>query len=195
MKKRIIIALIFAVICASFASADAYKDVNGLISRGLTEQNIQMIKELSPQLTQSQKNSIYTWKRVSPITGAAMNLFLGFGSGSSMQGDKLHGTIFMIGDVICTGLIVFDLIKHSGEEFNHSLYGGDKPGEMTLAIIGLVGAAGLRVWQTIQPIVYARQYNAKLRDALGMDNPTFAMLPVYTKDGLGLTLSARIPLN
>ena len=188
-------ALIFAVICASFASADAYKDVNGLISRGLSEQNIQMIKELSPQLTQSQKNSIYTWKRVSPITGAAMNLFLGFGSGSSMQGDKLHGTIFMIGDVICTGLIVFDLIKHSGEEFNHSLYGGDKPGEMTLAIIGLVGAAGLRVWQTIQPIVYARQYNAKLRDALGMDDPTFAMLPIYTKDGLGLTLSARIPLN
>ena len=44
MKKSIIIALIFAVICASFASADAYKDVNGLISRGLTEQNIQMIK-------------------------------------------------------------------------------------------------------------------------------------------------------
>ena len=151
--------------------------------------------KVSPQLTQSQKNSIYTWKRVSPITGAAMNLFLGFGSGSSMQGDKLHGTIFMIGDVICTGLIVFDLIKHSGEEFNHSLYGGDKAGEMTLAIIGLVGAAGLRVWQTIQPIVYARQYNAKLRNALGMDDPTFAMLPVYTKDGLGLTLSARIPLN
>lgn len=195
MKKRIIIALAILVICASFASADAYKDVNGLIARGLTEQNIQKIKELSPQLTQSQKDSIYTWKKVSPITGAAMNLFLGFGSGSSMQGDKLHGTIFMVGDVICTGLIVFDIIRHSTEEFNHSVFGDDEAGPMTLAIIGLVGAAGLRVWQTIQPITYAKKYNAKLRDALGMDDPTFAMLPVYTKDGLGLTLSARIPLN
>lgn len=196
MKRRVIFVVILALICICNAHADAYRDVNKYISQGLSDQNIQKIKELSPQLTQKEKDSIYTWKRVSPLAGAGFNLVAGFGAGSFSQGDRLHGVIFLAGDAICTGLIIYDIVKHGVDEFNHSLFGGDAAGDMQLAMIGLIGAAGLRVWQTVQPIFYAKKYNAKLKDALGMDGASVAMLPTLTRDGgLGMTLSARIPLN
>ena len=62
MKRRVIFVMILALVCICSAQADAYKDVNKYISQGLSNQNILKIKELSPQLTQKEKDSIYTWK-------------------------------------------------------------------------------------------------------------------------------------
>ena len=196
MKRRVIFVMILALVCICSAQADAYKDVNKYISQGLSDQNILKIKELSPQLTQKEKDSIYTWKKVSPLAGAGFNLVAGFGAGSFSQGDGLHGTLFLIGDAICTGLIIYDIVKHGVDEFNHSLFGGDAAGDMKLALIGLIGGAGLRIWQTVHPFIYAKKYNAKLRDALGMDGTTVALLPAFNREGgLGMTFAARIPLD
>ena len=58
MKRRVIFVMILALVCICSAQADAYKDVNKYISQGLSDQNILKIKELSPQLTEQQKEDM-----------------------------------------------------------------------------------------------------------------------------------------
>ena len=86
MKRRVIFVMILALVCICSAQADAYRDVNKYISQGLSDQNILKIKELSPQLTQKEKDSIYTWKRASPLAGAGFHLAARFGPGAFSQG-------------------------------------------------------------------------------------------------------------
>jgi len=192
--KKVLIILLVALVCAVVLYADAYKDANKLIKQGLKDSNIQKIREISVNLTPDEKDSLYTWNKVSIIGPFLSNLFLGFGSGSTSQGDTLHGAIFLAGDAVFTGMIIYDIVKHGIDEFNHSVFHGDGAGDMTVAMIGLIGIAGLRVYQAIRPFVFANRYNGKLREALNLDSPTVAFLPVQTKEGVGLGLSARIPL-
>lgn len=193
--KKVLVIMLLALVCASMLFADAYKDANKIVKQGLKDSNIQKIKELSLQLTADQKQSLYTWNKVSTVGPFLSNLFLGFGSGSTRQGDTLHGLIFLAGDVVFTGLIIYDVVKHGIDEFNHAVFHGDAAGEMTAAMVGLIGIAGLRIYQAIRPFVYAKNYNGKLRDALNLDSASVAFLPVRTKDGVGYSLSARIPFN
>lgn len=193
--KKVLVVMLLSVVCASMLFADAYKDTGKLIKQGLKDSNIQKIKELSLNLTADEKQSLYTWNKVSTVGPFLSNLFLGFGSGSTKQGDTLHGIIFLAGDVVFTGLIIYDVVKHGIDEFNHAVFHGDAAGEMTAAFVGLIGIAGLRIYQAIRPFIFARNYNGKLRDALNLDSASVAFLPVRTKDGMGLSLSARIPLD
>jgi len=192
--KKVLIILLVAFVCAAVLYADAYKDANKLIKQGLKDSNIRQIKEISLSLTPDQKQSLYTWNKVSTIGPFLSNLFLGFGSGSTRQGDTLHGVLFLAGDAVFTGMIIFDIVKHGVDEFNHSVFHGDAAGDMTMAMIGLIGIAGLRIYQAIRPFIYANGYNGKLRDALNLDSASVAFLPVQTKGCVGLSLSARIPL-
>lgn len=193
--KKVLVIMLLALVCASMLFADAYKDANKIVKQGLKDSNIQKIKELSLQLTADQKQSLYMWNKVSTVGPFLSNLFLGFGSGSTRQGDTLHGLIFLAGDVVFTGLIIYDVVKHGIDEFNHAVFHGDAAGEMTAAMVGLIGIAGLRIYQAIRPFVFAKSYNGKLRDAPNLDSASVAFLPVRTKDGMVLSLSARIPLN
>ena len=96
--KKVLIILLVAFVCAAVLYADAYKDANKLIKQGLKDSNIRQIKEISLSLTPDQKQSLYTWNKVSTIGPFLSNLFLGFGSGSTRQGDTLHGVLFLAGD-------------------------------------------------------------------------------------------------
>ena len=63
---------------------------------------------------------------------------------------------------------------------------------MTLAKVALIGALGLRVYQAIRPFTYSKNYNAKLKDAIGYNETAVALLPTKTKDGMGMTVSAKV---
>ena len=194
MKKRLVIISLLILVCAAVVFADAYKDVNNYISRGLSAENIAKIKELAPQLTQKQKNSIYEWKKVPTMFPFLSNTFLGFGSGSFSQGDSMHGIIFLVGDTICLGAVAYNIIKNGWDNFI-SATGGKTKGsdDVTIAKIALFAAAGLRVYQAIRPFTYAKDYNGKLEDALGL-NTTVALVPTFSKDGMGMMLSAKVNL-
>ena len=92
-------------------------------------------------------------------------------------------------------MIIWNFLKNGGENIHNELYGdGGVSDDFTLAKVGLIAAAALRVWQSIRALTYAKSYNSKLAYALGYesDAPTFALLP-FSKDGqTGLTLSAKI---
>ena len=190
--RKLLMILIALTVCVAALSADAYKDVNRLIANGYVKTNPDEIRALSSALSQDQKNSLYIWNRAETVFPVLMNSVLGFGSGSMSQGDRLHGVIFLCGDVICTGLIAWNFIKNSGENIHNELYGdGGVSDDFTLAAVALGAAAALRVWQTIRAITYARQYNSKLSYALGLDSPVTAFV-LPDKNGPVVTFSAGI---
>ena len=192
MKKKLLIISIFVIICATFAFADAYKDVNKYITQGLSDQNVIKIKELAPELTQQQKESIYRWKKVDVVFPFLENTFLGFGSGSFSQGDSSHGILFLAGDTLCLGLVGYNIIVNGWENFINGITGkGGSNDDMTLAKVGLIAALGLRVYQAIRPFTYAKNYNAKLADAIGLETKV-ALVPAPTKEGLGMSVSAKV---
>lgn len=191
MKKKLLIISLFVIICTAFAFADAYKDVNNYINQGLSDQNVIKIKELAPELTQQQKESIYRWRKVDTVFPFLENTFLGFGSGSFSQGDSTHGIIFLAGDTLCLGLVGYNIISNGWENFINGITGkGGSKDDMTLAKIALIGALGLRVYQAIRPFTYAKNYNAKLKDAIGLETKV-ALVPT-SKDGVGMAVSAKV---
>lgn len=193
MKKKLLAISLLVLLCVSFAFADAYRDVNKYIGQGLTKENLEKIKALSPQLTQQQKESIYTWRKTPVLFPVLSNLFLGFGSGSFEQGDKLHGYIFLAGDVACLGVVGYNIFKNGWDNFINSFSGeSGVEDDMTLAKVALFAALGLRVYQAIRPIRYANNYNSNLKDALGLTSVT--MTPSYANGKMGMTLSAKISL-
>ncbi|MBO4394180.1 MAG: P13 family porin [Spirochaetales bacterium] len=196
MKKKALIIMIVALLCAGALFADAYKDVNKYINSGLSDKNLQMVAELSPQLTQEQKESIYRWKHVPVVMPFMMNTFLGFGSGSFNQGDDGMGILFLAGDTLCTGIIIYDIMATGWDNFIKEIGGkGGAGSDLNAAKIALIAAAGLRVWQAIRPFTYANSKNAKLKTALGLDEVSVAFAPMMTDDGMGFVLSAKIPLD
>lgn len=193
MKKKLLIISLILLVCAAFAFADAYKDVNKYINQGLSDANVAKIKELSPQLTEQQKKSIYTWKKVDVVFPFLENTFLGFGSGSLSQKDTTHGIIFLAGDTLCLGLVAYNIFKNGWDNFINGITGkGGVSDDMTLAKVALIGALGLRVYQAIRPFTYSKNYNAKLKDAIGYNETAVALLPTKTKDGMGMTVSAKV---
>ena len=191
MKKKLLVISLFVIICAAFAFADAYKDVNRYLNQGLSDQNVIKIKELAPELTQQQKESIYKWRKVDVVFPFLENTFLGFGSGSFSQGDTTHGIIFLAGDTLCLGLVGYNIIVNGWENFINGITGkGGTSDDMTLAKVGLIAALGLRVYQAIRPFTYAKKYNAKLADAIGLETKV-ALVPT-SKDGVGMAVSAKV---
>ena len=195
MNKKLLFAALLVLVCVSFAYADAYKDVNRYIAQGLSKENLEKIRTLSPQLTLREKESIYTWKKCPTFTPFLSNLFLGFGSGSFNQGDSTHGILFLAGDTACLGLIAYNILKNGWENFINSI-GGKSSGtdDTTLAKVALIAGLGLRVYQAARPFIYANKYNGNLRDALGLNSVTVAMVPTFSDGRPGMSLAARVSL-
>lgn len=194
-RKVFIILAVLLVSCSMlYADPDSYKEVSRIMAFGrLSDANAEKIKALSGQLTDSEKNSVWTRYQVSATEGFLWNLVLGFGSGSKSQGDPLH-IVFAGCDVVSTGLLIAAFISESATNAHNELYHDDREshgGE--LAVAGLAGLVAVRIWQCIRPYTYARSFNSKLSDALGMGSVTVGFLPLVTRPGEGgFTLSAKV---
>lgn len=193
MNKKIFVAMLIALLCFGALFADAYKDASKYLKANLSDQNLQKVAELSPQLTQDQKEYLYKWNKVDTVMPFAMNLVLGFGSGSFSQGDDGMGILFLAADTLCTGAIIYDILATGWDNFINSITGkGGGAGELKIAGVALIAAAGMRVWQSIRPFTYANKKNTKLKGALGLDGTSVALAPVISDDGMGLALTAKI---
>ena len=195
MRKRFFITLFVLLVAAASVSANAYQDANRLIKNGYVKSDPDAIRALVPQLTDSEITSLYTWNKVDVFGPVLMNSALGFGSGSLSQKDTVHGLIFLAGDTVFTGMIVWNFLRNAGINFSTEVSGeGGFYDDYTLALAGLIGAAALRVWQGIRAAAYAKRYNGRLSYALGLDNASVAVMPVIRNEGTGFSVGARIAL-
>jgi hypothetical protein len=93
-----------------------------------------------------------------------LNLLIGFGIGSYVQGDSTGGTIALAGDIVSLALLYGGYGQALSAAYNYSSYTGTEG--TGLMVVGVIGMIATRVFELIRPFSFASDYNKKLSNAL-----------------------------
>ena len=129
-------------------NSERFMEVQMLINSDLDD-NYKLIKEKSTELTPTQKMFIYDDKKISAGLPFVLNLLVGYGIGSWVQGHTAGGLIGTVGNI--GGMILIFTAENE-----------------STAMIGVVLLLGTWLIDCILPFTYSSAYNKKLRYALGI---------------------------
>jgi len=176
MNRLFVLLFLFSFFSLACINADdldkqkvsTTKAVSLLLDDGFYK-NEEQIKTLATELTLEQKQFLFDRYEKPAISPFVMNLILGFGVGSYVQGDFLGGAIGTAGDILIGGPFLLMCASSGDEGEVHALFG--------LAYVGL------RVFQCVKPFSYAKKYNNRLTDALGFYDLSYGVMPSVNRDG------------
>ncbi len=165
MKKFIVSLLLFLILVPSvtlFAednSDNNYMQLNMILSNSKTLSDAQyfQIGELASGLSSMQRMMIIESNKKSTTMPFVLNLFIGLGIGSYIQGDTKGGTIALVGELASVAL----LFAGYGQADDY-----DSEAGMGMIAIGAIGLAATRIYELIRPFSFASEYNKKLSNAM-----------------------------
>ncbi|MCX7948503.1 MAG: P13 family porin [Treponemataceae bacterium] len=172
--KRFLGAFLFCVMgTLAFGDSDKLFQISMLIEDGV-EKNLYQINELSNGLSGNEKLMIYNrYSKNSAALPFVVNMLVGVGIGSYIQGDTFGGTMGLLGEVSGVALYLTGL-----SQMSYSSYSSSRSSlGSTLAFSGALLFLGTRVYELIRPFTYQSEYNKKLREALGVYNISFEVVP------------------
>ena len=113
------------------------------------------------------------------LGGGLASLFLGFGIGQAVEG-RWHDTgwIFTLGEPVAFGVTMYGLIE-SLNCFDSAAGSCSSAGGTAIAV-GLIGLAGLRIWEIIDAFVAPPRHNERfqaLQQRLGNPQPFYGAVP------------------
>jgi len=208
MKKLIILTVLLNLILGIvFADENESKDNQAsfllvstlLMNHGLNK-NFDIIKKESINLSDSQKVILYNMNEDKLGLPLALNILVGLGLGSAVQGDIAGSVVGLLGDLTgCIFLLGYyvkimqitsdyssDLSKaNTFEDIEKAEKKQSKKINDALSIIttSAVILSVTRVFQIIKPIIYSSSYNNKLKQALYSNYFSFDVLPSFDFDG------------
>lgn len=178
---------------AGVAQANDVQKVNNLIDEGLFT-NEAAIKQAAMSLTEEQKNAVYS-ENEKPWWPFALNLGVGYGVGSYVQGDTGFAVASTVIDAACDVAVVvcyagfcstiYDRLGTDGFKDDYRFTDSDIRAAAPW-IAGMVSAVGVasvwRVIETIRPFNYAKKYNSNLKQCLYADDMSFMIVPSMTAE-------------
>lgn len=188
--KKIAVLLVLLCLIACSVFADDFTSCLTLIDKKLDASTVASIQQFSANLSDSQKYSLYESKKTSGTVPFVVNLLLGCGIGSYIQGDTLGGTISLCADLGGYGLVIGGTVTAAAGIASNS----ESPAVAgsTAILAGSVVLVANKIFTCIRPFTYASSYNQRLSEAL-YASPTFAALPTVTESGdAGVVLMATI---
>ena len=168
-------------------SEQSFHTSNFLIKDGLNK-NFHHIQQHSLHLTQSQKFALYNMHENSMGIPLVLNIVVGFGLGSWIQGDLVGGFAGSIGDALGIVMIYVGAISALTYEADWNTYTVTYPNYDKGVRVMTAGAVLLclsRVAQVVFPITYSPRYNKKLQNALDYHNVSFDVTPTVDNKGNG----------
>lgn len=192
--KKICFLLIILCISVSAVFASDYYSVSSMIDKNL-DKNFYQINQAAMTLSQNEKIMLINEHEKSATLPFVVNLIVGAGIGSYIQGDTVGGTIGLVGEAVglcaITGgylMAVYDALDTMDTT---ETYVPDPTGTIVMAA-GAAIWAGARIFELIRPFTYTSSYNKKLNSAV-YSAPQMAFVP-YTADGesLGLAMATTI---
>lgn len=207
MKKIISIILAIMFIGTAFCQENTEKKestesvkpkVEFLLNLGL-KNNQASINNLSPQLTDFERIDLYNTYKKSAVGPVLLNVFVGFGVGSYVSGDKLGGIIGTSLDtlsiLVTLGSIgvytsklaeyeshyTKDLTNYQNDPLNKS-YPNHNPPEYN-PLIPIAFYIGSRIYEGIRANSYVKNYNKTLINSLGLNSFRTSLVPTITSDG------------
>ncbi len=204
MKKSICLLLVVVVAMTGvFAAQGDVASVSLLINDDLNR-NYNQIAAYSGNLTDTDRMVLYSSYEQSPTVPFVINLLVGLGIGSYVQGDSAGGTTGLIGELCSYAAIAggYGLLFAGGMLSSVSAPNGGAPvpdqGLMAagtvLCIAGGAAWLGFRIYECIRPFTYSKNYNQKLRSAL-YNIPVLAVVPVIqspSSNELGVAVMAKV---
>ncbi len=182
MKKIAVLMVLLCLLgCSLFA--DDFSSCTALIDKKLNASTVLQIQQFSAGLTDAQKLTLYESKKQSATLPFVLNLLLGCGIGSYVQGDTLGGTISLCADLGGYGLAVGGYLKSAYDVAN----GGDTTAAATAAASYMIAGYSIvlanKIFTCIRPFFYASGYNQRLSNALYGGVSSVAMLPSFSESG------------
>ncbi len=183
---------VFSEEISSEKSKESFFSITTLLDEGLKKNKVEIMNE-SMFLTDFDRYSLYESHKNSAIGPFFLNLCLGFGIGSFVQGDNLGGGITLALDIVGSGFVTYGIIQMvpflfslplspflvqdetSNESFSN-LAENSSFGSIMLAVGGGVIAIS-RIVQVILPWTYASNFNKNLEEALGVEAVGFNIAP------------------
>ncbi|AEV28042.1 Borrelia membrane protein P13 [Sphaerochaeta pleomorpha str. Grapes] len=176
MKKPIVL---FCVVLFSlslvFASDSPVASISLMIDANLSG-NYDKISEESESLSAYEKMSIFSMHESSPTLPFVVNLLVGAGIGSFIQGDSKGGFTALITEVVGVGLYA---AGYASVYSTASLDGELSAGGSALMLLGVGALLGGRIYEWIRPFSYSKQYNNQLHSAL-LGKTEVLITPVVT---------------
>lgn len=189
-------------------SQELYNHISKLIDDDLAG-NKNQIQMLALGLSDSQKQSLITKYEKSAVGPFCLNLFVGYGIGSFVQGDKKSGArqcvLQGIGLVcIITGAIIYvnnieDEYEYSYSRYSYStskkLKTDNTPGRVAGISLMCIGSGldlGGAIAGCVAPWKFANNYNENLQEALNGHKVSFNLAPVIDPVGKNYGLIARL---
>ena len=172
MKRTLFFALLIVFAASAMAQSQVSESemrINMLVSDGL-ERNFDEVVAESVYLTEDQKYRLYHNNESDPIVPFVVNLLVGVGVGSFIQGDLPGGLVAVGFDVAGLGLLTvgYVIFVNSLIEDIYTSPTLIPPSAVRMMLSGGALISASRIFQFIRPFLYSRRYNDDLRMALRM---------------------------
>jgi len=188
VKKIFCGLLVWCLVASVFGADSDMGKISDLIREDLF-QNAGKIEEASGTLTDMERFALYSRFEKDAKLPFVMNLVIGFGLGSFVQGDTAGAVVAMVGDIVGVAL---PLLGYACLMQNYYGYWSFPYGnEVIYAGYAVIGVT--RIFESIRPFSYARRYNTTLRKSLRYgEGPSLSLIPSPNTNGV--TLAIRYPL-
>lgn len=191
MKRYFCALLVFFLVAVAFAlGADSdMGEISDLIQEDLFR-NARKIEENSGTLNEMERFTLYSHFEKDARLPFVMNLVIGFGLGSFVQGDTAGAVIALAGDAVGVALPLLGYACLMQDYYGY----WDFPYGYELMYAGYALVGVTRIFESIRPFSYARRYNATLRKSLRYsDSPSLSLIP--SSFNKGITLVIRLPMS
>lgn len=173
MKKTLVLLCVFfASFSALFASDSSVASISLMIGSDF-QTNYDYISKESVKLTDFERMSLYSIHENSPTVPFVVNLLVGAGIGSFIQGDSKGGYIGLVSDIAALGIYSIGYSQVLSSDSEISTRG------TFLTIVGAGILLGSKIYQCIRPFSYSKDYNKRLSSAL-MGKTEIFVTPVIT---------------
>jgi hypothetical protein len=192
--RRIVMKKIFFGLLLWFLAANAFGadseigKASDLIQKDLFR-NAEEITAISGTLTDMERFALYTQYEKNARLPFVVNLVVGFGLGSFIQGDIAGAAIALTGDLLGVGLPLLGYACLMQNYYGYwSFTGGNEVIYAGYVLIGIT-----RIFESIRPFTFTQRYNETLRKSLRYnESPGLSLIPSLYNNGITLTL--RYPL-
>ena len=176
MKKLLLVVFLLLVVSAS--------SVFGLDLSNKSKSEIASFKKTAATMDDTQKMFYLKQNEKNLTTPLLLNIFLGFGIGSYVEGDSAGGTTALIGELLSLVVYTSGYVSAYSAVLNNDSAGITRGTLWTIA--GLMGLLGFRVYEIVRPITYTNEYNRQLTEGL-----QFGIVPVVEDNKTKMLFSAK----
>ncbi len=198
MKKTILVVLIALLVAPTLAwaadttSESDYLQISMMLSssKKLSTPQLMAISEHAASLSMAQRTVLMEANKQTATLPFVLNLFVGMGIGSYVQGDSTGGTVGLVGELVSLSVALggYGMMLNEAYTTNNMKSSTATAGSI-MVIAGLASTLAIRIFEMIRPFTYANNYNKKLASSL----MSVAVLPVVdTNNNLGMQVAANI---